>query len=366
MSPFDAGWLASAVALAAPLLVAALGELVLERAGIINIGIEGLLATGAFAGFAVAWATGSVALGVLAAIVAATLLAALMAAGVLVFGGDQIVLGFGVLILAVGGTAFLNDVIFSDRGRVSVPAAAVLEVPGLASLPYVGPALFRQTAFVYGAYLAVPLFALLLSRTQIGLRLRATGESPAAVEAAGHSARGVRGLAFLVAGAMGGLAGAMLSIGAVGVFNEGMTGGRGFLALAAVAFAAWRAGWLLGSCLLFGAVDALQLRLQALGHVPPTVWAVLTVLLLALVAWRLHLRRRRIRMGAAASSPPPPWLTGTLALVALALWVTRPELSVPAQFYLMLPYVAAIAVLAGLAGRQAAPADLGVPLPARA
>lgn len=365
MSPFDTGWLAAAIALAAPLLVAALGELVLERAGVINIGVEGLLAAGAFTGFAVAWATESVLLGVLVAMLAGIALATVMAVGVLVFGGDQIVLGFGILILALGGTAFLNDVIFSDQGRVSVPAASVLEVPLLSSIPFAG-AMFRQTAFVYLAYLAVPVIAVLLSRTQVGLRLRATGESPPAVQAAGHSPRNVRALAFVIAGCLGGLAGAMLSVGAVGVFNEGMTGGRGFLALAAVAFAAWRPWWLLGACLFFGAVDALQLRLQALGHVPPTVWAVLMVLLVALAVWRLRMRARRAKLGASTSSMQVPWLTGILAVVSLILWVARPDVSIPAQFYLMLPYVAAIAVLAGLAGRRQAPADLGEPLPARA
>jgi simple sugar transport system permease protein len=365
MTPFDAGWLASAVALAAPLLLAALGELVLERAGVLNIGIEGMLVTGAFTGFAVAWASGSVLVGVVAAIGSAALLALVMAVGVLGFGGDQIVLGFGVLIFALGGTAYLNDVLFSDQGRVRVPAAEQFEIPLLSSIPGIGPALFRQTLFVYAAYLAVPLVALLLHRTQLGLLLRATGESPDAVRAAGHSPVALRTAAFAFAGGMAGLAGAVLSIGAVGVFNEGMTGGRGFLALAAVAFAAWRAWWLLGACLFFGGIDALQLRLQAIGAVPRSVWAVLAVLLLVLVAVRIRAQLRRRRLGVEGGLRVP-WVTGMLAAAAVALWITGPDVTIPPQFYLMLPYVAAVAVLAGIAGRSRAPAALGEPLPARA
>lgn len=365
MTPFDAGWLASAIALAAPLLLAALGELVLERAGVLNIGIEGMLVTGAFTAFAVTWATGSVVVGVLAAIGAAVLLGLLMAAGVLGFGGDQIVLGFGILIVALGGTAYLNDVLFADSGRVSVPAAELYEIPLLSSIPGIGPALFRQTLFVYAAYLAVPVVALLLSRTQLGLMLRATGESPAAVRAAGHSPVALRTAAFAFAGGMAGLAGAVLSVGAVGVFNEGMTGGRGFLALAAVAFAAWRAWWLLGACLFFGGIDALQLRLQAMGEVPRSVWAVLAVLLVALVVVRVRRQLRRRQLGITGAIRPP-WVTGLAAAVAVFLWVIAPDVTIPPQFYLMLPYVAAIAVLAGLAGRNRAPASLGEPLPSRA
>lgn len=365
MSPFDVAWLASAIALAAPLLIAALGELVLERAGVLNIGIEGLLVTGAFTGFAVAWGTGSVLVGVAAAIGAAILLALLMAGGVLVLGADQIVIGFGILIFALGGTAFLNDVLFADQGRVSVPAAPLVEIPVLFSIPLVGQALFRQTAFVYLAYLLIPVVALLLARTQLGLMLRATGESPAAVRASGHSPERLRTVAFVFAGGMAGLAGAVLSVGAVGVFNEGMTGGRGFLALAAVAFAAWRTWWLLGACLFFGGVDALQLRLQALGYVPRTVWAVLALLMMLLLVVRMRAQLRRRRLGIAGPIRLP-WLTAVLVVGTVALWLTAPLISIPPQFYLMLPYIAAIAVLAGLAGRSRAPAALAEPLPARA
>ena len=364
MTPFDAGWLASAIALAAPLLIAALGELVLERAGVLNIGIEGMLVTGAFIAFAVAWSTGSVLVGVAAAIAASALLGLLMAAGVLGFGGDQIVLGFGILIFALGGTAYLNDVLFSDQGRVRVPAAELVEIPLLSSIPGIGPALFRQTLFVYAAFVAVPLVALLLHRTQLGLLLRATGESPAAVRAAGHSPVALRSAAFAFAGGMAGLAGAVLSVGAVGVFNEGMTGGRGFLALAAVAFAAWRAWWLLGACLFFGGIDALQLRLQAIGEVPRSVWIVLAVLLAVLIGLRLRAQLRRRRLGVEVPVRVP-WVTAALAAVALALAVVAPEVSIPPQFYLMLPYIAAVAVLAGIAGRSRAPAALGEPLPSR-
>lgn len=363
MSPFDAAWLASAIALAAPLLVAGLGELVLERSGMLNIGIEGMVAVGAFASFAVAYGTGSTALALIAAGLVGIALALIMAGGVLVLGADQIVLGFGVFIVCTGGTAFVNEVMFADEGRVSVPAAERWEVPLLSDIPGIGAALFNQTGYVYVAYLLIPVVGYLLYRTQLGLVIRAAGESPDAAEAAGHSVRLVRTGALLIAGTMAGLAGALLSIGAVGVFNDGMTQGKGFVALAAVAFAGWRLRGLLVACLFFGGLDALQLRLQTTGYVPQIVWGLLALVVAVLVVrrWRGFVRSRSA--SSSVSWSQAPWIAAAVGLVAMALWVTAPEITIPAQFYLMLPYVAAVAALAGFAGRNRQPASLGVPLP---
>lgn len=365
MSPFDAAWLASAIALAAPLLVAGLGELVLERSGMLNIGIEGMVAVGAFASFAVAYATGSVALALLTAGLVGIVLALVMAGGVLVLGADQIVLGFGVFIVCTGGTAFVNEVVFAEKGRVTVPAAERWEIPLLADIPGIGPGLFDQTAYVYVAYLLVPLVGYLLYRTQLGLVIRAVGESPDAAQAAGHSVRLVRTGALLVAGTMAGLAGAFLSIGAVGVFNEGMTQGKGFVALAAVAFAGWRLRGLLVACLFFGGLDALQIRLQTTGYVPQIVWGVLALLVAVLVVsrWRGFVRTRASSSGSSGSWARAPWIAAAVGVGALLLWLAAPEVTIPAQFYLMLPYVAAVVALAGFAGRNRQPAALGIPLP---
>lgn len=364
MSPFDAAWLAAAIALAAPLLVAGMGELVLERSGMLNIGIEGMVAAGAFASFAVAYGTGSTIVALVAAALVGIALGLIMAGGVLVLGADQIVLGFGIFIVCTGGTAFVNEVVFADKGRVSVPGADRWEIPLLGDIPGVGSVLFNQTPYVYAAYLLMLAIGYLLYRTQLGLVIRAAGESPDAAQAAGHSVRLVRTGALLVAGAMAGLAGAFLSVGVVGVFNEGMTQGKGFVALAAVAFAGWRLRGLLIACIFFGGLDALQLRLQSAGHVPQIVWGALALVVAVLVVgrWRGFVRGRST--GEQRSWLRAPWVAAAIGLGATLLWLAAPQVTIPAQFYLMLPYVAAVAALAGFAGRNRQPAALGVPLPA--
>lgn len=351
MSFFDAALLGSAVALTAPLLLAATGELVSERAGVLNVGLEGMILMGAFFAFWVADATGSPWIGCAAGIGAGTALAALMAALAVNAQAEQIVVGLGLNVLALGLTAFLFELEFLNRAQVEVERIGPIAIPGLSDLGDVGAALFDRSPIVYLAYVLVPAVAYLLYRTNWGLALRAAGETPAAADTAGVSVTWTRWGATLTAGGMAGLAGAYLSVVQTGLFTDGMSGGRGYLALAAVIFGRWRPVRVMGACLLFGSSDALQLRLQAESSVPTAVWVALAIGAGAVVAWRL-LRRR---------SP------GTLAIplaalaIAVGLAVVAPTISIPSQLWLALPYVLALLALADLAGRAELPRALGVP-----
>jgi ABC-type uncharacterized transport system permease subunit len=353
MGPFDAAWLASAVGLSVPVLYAALGELVSERGGIINIGLEGMVVAGAFASFLVAWLTGSVWIGVLAAVAAGLAMAAVMGLMCVDGGANQIVVGLGLFILAGGATALGYQEIFNDKGRVVIEPMSRLEIPGLVDIPLIGEALFDQVPLAYLAFLAVPLVYVLLWRTRWGLAVRASGESPEAVEAGGLSVRLARWSAVMVAGVGGALGGAMLTVGSLGTFNEGMSAGRGFIALAAVVFGRWRPTWVLGACLVFGGGDALQLRLQAIGGIPSEVWIAVAAVALVLVAQPLWSR----------AAAPARRLAGpaVVAIAAIVLAILEPAVSLPSQIWLMLPYVLALLVLAGFVGRARMPSAIGLP-----
>jgi general nucleoside transport system permease protein len=353
MGPFDQSWLIATVGLTAPLLFAALGELISERSGVINVGLEGMMLVGAFAAFLVTWETGSVWLGVAGGVMAGMALAAVMALVSVNGGGDQIVAGLGLFIVGGGLTVYANQEIFAEEGRISVEPMSQLGIPGLKELPTIGDALFNQTPLAYLAYLCVPLVYLLLWRTPWGLAIRASGERPEAAEVAGISVSTVRWFGILAAGVGGGLAGALLTVGSIGVFNDGISAGRGFIALAAVVFGRWRPLGVLGACLVFGAADALQLRLQAIGEIPREVWLLAGLVALAVLVWRL---RRPGTVPAIDVAIPG------LALVAAGvLFVVVPAWQLPAQIWLMFPYVITILVLAGLLGRTRLPSALGIP-----
>jgi len=280
--------LSAGMRLAAPLLLAALGELWVQRAGVVNIGIEGMMLTGAFVGFAVAHASGSPAVGTAAATAAGLGTGLLFAGFALVRRANYIVVGLAVNLLALGVTGLASRALYGGavpRG----PRWGEVAVPGLADLPGVGPVLFQQTLFVYAAALTAAATALGLARTRWGLRVRAVGESARAADAEGVPVQWVRGAALAAGGALAGLAGASLSVSQTHTFTEEMTAGRGFIALAIVAFGRWRPAGVIGGALFFGTATALQFRLQTRGFdVPYPVFLmlpyVLTLLVLALAA----------------------------------------------------------------------------------
>ncbi|WP_342359804.1 ABC transporter permease [Terrarubrum flagellatum] len=265
--------LASALRLSTPLLLACLAGLYSERAGIFNIGLEGMMLGAAFAAAVTATQTQSAGLGLLAGLIVGVLLALVHAFASITQRGNQIVSGVAINTLAIGLTAVLGNAWYKEGGRTPPLPANVrfqtIELPYAASLrdtPVVGPLysdlLSGHYIFVYVALLAVPFTAFVLNETRFGLRLRAVGENPAAVDTAGVSVERMRYLALVCCGLLCGLAGTYMSTAQSASFVTEMTAGKGFIALAALIFAKWRPWGALGACLLFGLLDAFAIRLE--------------------------------------------------------------------------------------------------------
>ena len=274
----------AALGLGTPLLLAALGELVSERAGVINIGVEGLMLTGAFAGMLGSWSTGSPVLGMAAAGAAALVLGALFAVWVVGLDADQVVAGAALNILALGVTGVAYRAVFGVTGAALAvatfqPIAIGGDDPRLAPL--------RQPVPVFVALTLVPLVWFVLWRTRLGLALRACGEAPAAAASLGVAVPRLRAGAILVGAALAGVGGGYLSLAYSNTFVEGMSAGRGFIALAIVVFGRWRPLGIVVGALLFGAASAGQFQLQAAGvHVPYHLLLMLPyVLTLAVLAF---------------------------------------------------------------------------------
>jgi general nucleoside transport system permease protein len=252
--------LTSTIAAATPLIYAALGELVTERSGVLNLGVEGMMLVGALAAFAVGATSGSLMLGYLAAMGAAVLLALLFAFLTVTLQTNQVATGLALTLFGIGLSAF------AGRHFAGLPIDGVrpLAIPVLSSLPVLG-AVFRFDPLVYGSialYFGVDWF---LKRTRAGLRLRAVGESPTVAHALGQSVSRVRYLAVMFGGATSGIAGAYLSTALTPMWVEGMSAGRGWIALALVVFATWKPLRVLLGAYLFGAVTVLQLYAQGFG-----------------------------------------------------------------------------------------------------
>ena len=269
---------------AAPLIYAALAGVLCERAGILNIALEGQLTVGAFTGVAVAFLTGSPLLGLVAGIAAGALAGALLGIAATRFGVDQIGAGTGLNLLALGGCAFGLTVVFGQPGASS-------EVHSLGGR--------GEWILIALAFLAAIVLHFALYRTAWGLRVRACGENPKAVRSAGIDPRNVRLIATMIAGGLAGLGGVYLSLGELDLYSDGMTAGRGFIALAAVIFGRWTPFGAMGAAIGFGALAALQFTLQRSG--------------------------------------------------------------IPSELMQALPYLAALAALTGIAGRARAPQSDGVP-----
>ncbi|HMB69261.1 MAG TPA: ABC transporter permease [bacterium] len=258
-----AGLLEAAVRIALPILLVVVGEIVAERAGVLNIGLEGMILAGALGGFAGAWVTGSPWGGLLVGAAAGVLLAALFALLVVRWALDPIVSGVALNILALGATGVLFRALTEGAGgTVFVATFPSLAVPGLAELPLLGSALFRLNALGYATVALAVATAFFLGRTSPGLILRAAGENPDAVETAGLNVARVRFLAVLFGGLTAGAAGVYLSCGYSDTFVENMSAGRGFVALAIVVFARWSPLGGAAGALLFGLATSLQVRLQ--------------------------------------------------------------------------------------------------------
>jgi ABC-type uncharacterized transport system permease subunit len=295
-------FLEASVRLGIPLALAALGETLSERSGVINIGLEGSIIAGALGGALGALTFGSAGLGVVTGAAAGVLVAAVFAVFAIALGADQIITGTAVTLGGLGMTGAVYQARFGVTGtELSLPALHALPLPVLERIPLVGSALFAQAPTAYLAYVLAPVFWYCLFRTPAGLELRAVGEAPDAAKAAGVRVRRVRFLATLGGGLLAGVAGAHLALAHAGTFAENMSAGKGFIAIAVVVLGRWNPLLVLVAALLFGAASALQFFLQALGF------------------------------------------------------------DLPYQLFLALPYLLTLAALAGWVGRARAPAALGVP-----
>jgi simple sugar transport system permease protein len=256
--------------MAVPLLYASLGEIVVEKSGVINVGIEGMMLSGAFAGYAVSQITQNACIGLAAAIAAGIMFALVFALLTVVFRANQVVVGTAVNILALGLTGVLYAALAnSPISQKHVPSFGAMPIPLLSHMPFFGRVLFSQDALTYSSIAALILVTVFLGRTVTGLRLRACGEYPDAADAAGVNVNLVRTAALVFGGAMAGIAGAHMSIAYTVSFVQGMTNGNGFIALAVVIVGRWKPAGALIAALLFGLANALQFDLQAIGaHVP--------------------------------------------------------------------------------------------------
>jgi simple sugar transport system permease protein len=257
-------FLASTVAMTTPILLAALGELLAESSGVLNVGIEGAMLSGAFFGFTAAWFSGSIIAGTLAAVAAGIMLNALLALLVVNVAVNQVVAGTALDIFALGLTGVIYRRSFGLTGQaVTIQALSPIALGPFARLPLIGRALFDQNALGYLAFGLVPIVGYLLHRTRWGLRIRAVGERPEAADALGLAVYRVRWTMLLLAGALAGLGGAYLTLAYANTFVEGMSNGRGFVALSVVIVGRWSAWGVAAAATLFGAAIALQFSLQA-------------------------------------------------------------------------------------------------------
>ena len=264
--------LSTAVAFAMPTALAAVGETVAERAGVLNLGLEGMLLSGALASFLVAYHVGSVALGTLAGVAIGVGLGALMAFLSVTLRTEQIINGIAIVLLAQGLTAFIFEELFAGEEQPTVAGIPDLEVPLLSEIPGVGEVLFEQNALFYISVVLALGVSLVLMRTRFGLSVRAVGESPAAADAAAVPVARTRWVALLICGGMAGMGGAVLVLGQLNIFDTNVSAGRGWIAIALVIFGRWNPLLVLGGAFLFGFTDALQIRVQAVsGGITSTV-----------------------------------------------------------------------------------------------
>ena len=301
MTNFLTDYLVASLRLSAPLAFAALGGLLSERSGVLNIALEGMLLSGAFASAVGAFFTGNSWLGILLAIFLGGLVGILHAYLCVTLRVDQLVSGLAINLTAAGLTSFWARILFNSGQAQSLPGINIIGIPGLKNIPIIGDILFNEDPLVYLLFLLIPILTYILFRTSIGLSLRAVGEYPRAADTAGISVKLVRYVAVTLSGCLAGLGGAYLALVHVKFFVEDMSAGKGFIALAALIFGRWHPVSTFFSCLLFGATEALQLRIQAF------------------------------------------------------------NLNIPYQFLVMLPYLIALFALVGLAGKSTPPASLGIP-----
>jgi len=289
--PVMIGILTSAIRLATPYLYAAVGEAISQTSGVVNLGVDGIMLTGAYAAFFIALNTNSLWLGMLAAAIVGLLMGLLMAAISVTLKAEQGISGIGLYMFGLGLSSLLFKVTI---GTVkTIVGFRPVKIPLLGDIPVIGEIAFRQSIPVYGAFLLVPLAWWFLEKTTWGMRIKAVGQNPAAADSLGVSVDRVRYFSVCLGAVLAGLAGASLSLALVNLFQENLTAGQGFIAVALVYFGGWRPLGIMGGALLFSTVNAFQLWMQVLGVRIPSDVAVMLPYLLTIAALAVTVNRGR-------------------------------------------------------------------------
>jgi simple sugar transport system permease protein len=293
------GILASGIRLATPYLYAAIGETFGQRSGVLNLGVEGQMLLGAFASFYVAFTTGNLWLGLLAAVIVGAVMGLAMAFVSVTLHAEQGISGIGFYLFGLGASDLLFQRLLETVETVS--GFPSIYIPVLSDIPVIGRIFFSQNILVYGAFALVPVAWFVLNKTTLGLKIRAVGENPQAADSLGVSVSAVRYFTVILGGVMSGIAGASLSIALLNVFQQNLTSGLGFIAVALVYFGGWRPLGVLVGALLFSMVNSLQLWVQVLGIPIPSDIAVMMPYVLTIVA--LIITVQRVRSPSALSKP---------------------------------------------------------------
>lgn len=286
--------LAAGVRLGAPLVASALGEIFAERAGVFNLGVEGVMLLGGFTGFTVAFYTNNLWYGALAGLLIGAIVGFIFSIWVVTLKSDQIVSGYAMLILCSGAALFAYRLFFPSTTTLSMPQVKpfpAIAIPILSEIPFIGPIFFKQDALVYVIYGLVIISSIIHYKTRFGLRASAVGENPAAADSVGINVTVVRYMSTIVGAALAGLGGAYFSLVVLGLYSDTMIAGRGFIALALVIFGRWDPVWAFAGGLLFGSIDALQFRLQFLGAPVPSEFLIMTPYVLTIIILLLGKRR---------------------------------------------------------------------------
>ncbi|WKZ42115.1 MAG: ABC transporter permease [Anaerolineales bacterium] len=293
------GILASGIRLATPYLYAAIGETFSQKSGVLNLGVEGQMLLGSFAAFYITYTTGNLWFGLLAAIMVGAFMGLAMAFVTVNLQAKQGISGIGFYLFGLG----MSDLLFQKlMGTVeTVRGFPRVSIPVLSGIPGVGDIFFNQSILVYGAYLLVPIAWFVLNKTTLGLKIRSVGENPDAADSLGVSVKRIRYFTIILGGILSGIAGASLSIALLNVFQQNMTSGLGFIAVALVYFGGWRPLGVLGGALLFSLVNSLQLWIQVLGLPIPSELAVMMPYILTIIV--LVATASKIRSPSALTKP---------------------------------------------------------------
>ena len=289
--PVLIGVLASSIRLATPYLYASIGEAFAQTSGVVNLGVDGIMLVGGFTGFYVALTTGNLWLGLLAAMIVGLLMGLLMSLISVTLKAEQGISGIGLYMFGLG----LSALLFKELvGTVkTIDGFSPLRIPLLGTIPILGDIFFNQSLLVYGAFLMVPLAWFVLDKTTLGLKIKSVGQNPAAADSLGVSVDRTRYFSVCLGAVLAGLAGASLSLSLVNLFQENLTAGQGFIAVALVYFGGWRPLGILGGALLFSTINALQLWMQVLGANINSEILVMLPYILTIVALAVAVNRAR-------------------------------------------------------------------------